>query len=191
MLAPQGPDASGRRRVLEPQPAAAVEALLAGAALAERERQGTVGKVGSVSGGGVGAVGIRDQGEELVGVCDLGVASEAGCVLEVLLAGRVQFHGEQHGGEGASICEAVAAVQNLGVEVAARGEDCHGPVEPVAWESLGLGDEAGGGRQLGGEAHGDEVDRCGATLGSLVLWGSEAVLEDVDIVGGAVFPHQR
>jgi len=47
-------------------------------------------------------------------------------------------------------------------------------------------------RALAIGAHPDDIEfGCGATLGVLMVRGSEAVLEDVDVVGGAIGPHQR
>ena len=105
--------------------------------------------------------------------------------------GCVQLHGQQHGGRGRLDCEAVVLVQDLRLEVARGGEDRHGAVEPVAGQALGVGHEPRGAHQLGGEAHRDEVHRGGAPLAVGGVRGGEAVLEDVDVVGGAVLPHQR
>ncbi len=42
-----------------------------------------------------------------------------------------------------------------------------------------------------GSASRDEVHRGGAPLAAGIGWGAEAVLEDVDVVGDAVFPRQH
>ena len=96
-----------------------------------------------MSGCGVGTVGVGHELQHLVGVADSRLAGQAGGVCEVLAAGRVQFHGQQHGRGGRLDCEAVAPVQDLGLQVACGGKYRHCAVEPVARQSLGLGYEPG------------------------------------------------
>ena len=71
----------------------------------------------------------------------------------------------QHGGGGRLDCEAVAFVEDLGLQVSCRASHRHSAVEPVARQSLGLGYQPGGAGHLGSEAHRDEIDGGGGGTG--------------------------